>query len=87
MKKLIEKIQKYFYSKKISKMIMEDFLFDFNDRETREKIRVRLNKMMKTELRDATDPDLVQSGGMRFRGYSSKRKKEINIIINTQSTK
>jgi hypothetical protein len=81
MKNLIEKIQKYFYSRKISKMIMEDFLFDFNDHKTREKIRVRLSKMMKTELRDATDPDFVQIGGMCFRGYSSKRKKEINIII------
>lgn len=86
MKKLIERIQKYFLHRKISKMMIP-FLWELNSRETRDQIRFRLSKMVGTELRDNTDADMVQSGCMSFSGYSVKRKKEINIMIGTRDKK
>lgn len=83
MKTLINKIRTYFLNRKIEKM-MNDFLWSMNTSQAREQIRIRLNKILGAELTDETTPEGVDSGIMTFCGYSEKRKKIMNIIINTR---
>jgi hypothetical protein len=74
----------HFLNRKIEKM-MNGFLWSMNTSQAREQIRIKLNKILDAELTDDTTPEGVDSGIMTFCGYLPKRKKVINIIINTRS--
>jgi hypothetical protein len=82
-KNLIDKINQYFINRKIVKM-MEGYLWSMNTSQTREGIRIRLNKIVDTELTDVSTTNEIDNGSMTFSGYSEKRKKVINITINTR---
>jgi hypothetical protein len=84
MKNLINKIRMYFINRKIVKML-NGYLWSLNTKEAREHIRIQLNKIVDGEFTDESTTDEIDRGAMTFCGYSKKRKKVINITINTRS--
>ena len=73
----------YFINRKIVKM-MNGYLWSMNTREARESIRIKLNKIVDGEFTDESTDNEIDNGTMTFCGYSKKRKKVINITINTR---